>query len=430
MKTIKSIATTLYLLSLAVPSYALESSLNVSLGMEHTDNGEKTERNEISDTEQRVAIDFGLSHETQQFQSTLDYNVARNRYDEETQDSNTEVDGALSFTYEAIEGALFFRLDSSTRNIVNNKAALDVADNRQNRTITTFAPEWILRTSSASELSLSVNYSDIRYEESEGDSNRSGASIKWSSMRSKVDVISAQVNYFEVDLDGTELGRAELDYDYYQTYISYAASLSKLQYTISVGYNETRRNDAENIDGGFLNSAFNYTDGASNWSLELGRELTDSSQGNNNGGSDQFSSFQNASGTVDIYETTTTQASWSADVICAACSVDVSFSYVEDDYDTQPRDSEEISARFGVSYDYSRLTKISFDATYSEFTFSNDEAIELDYDRTLARLTVVRQMGRDFSIRAFVSSEERDSERLDASYEELVVGLTLTYSLL
>ena len=161
MNIIKITAATISILFFAVPSYSLESFLNVSLGLEHTNNGEKTESNEVSDNEQRAGIDLGLLHETQKFQAKLDYNVARNSYDEETQDSNTEVDGALSFIFEPIEGSLFFRLDSSTRNIVNDKAALDVPDNRQNRTITTFAPVWIMRPSSASELSLSVSYSDI-----------------------------------------------------------------------------------------------------------------------------------------------------------------------------------------------------------------------------------------------------------------------------
>jgi len=425
MNIIKNIAVILCLLSFAVPGYALESSLDVSLGMNYSDNGTKAGSDEVSDTEQRVGINIGLSHETQQFQSTLDYSVAKNRYDKETQESNTEIDGALSFVYEPIEGSLFFRLDSSTRNIVNDKTALDVADNRQNRTITTFAPEWILRPSSASELSLSVNYSDISYEESEGDSNRSGASIKWSSLRSKVDVLSAQVNYSEVDL-----GRAGLDYDSYQAYVSYTASLSKLQYSISIGYNETNRNLAENVGGGFLNADFNFSDGASNWRLNLGRELTDSSQGNNNGGSDQFSSFQSTSGSVDIYELTTVRVSWSADVFCEACSIDVSFWYEEEDYETAPSDSEEISAKFGLSYDYSRLTKVSFEATYSDFTFPSDEVNEFDYDRTFVQLSVSHQMSRDFSVRASVRSEEANYSQMGADYEDFVVGLTLTYSFL
>ncbi|MFT5693832.1 MAG: hypothetical protein ACI92E_003175, partial [Oceanicoccus sp.] len=327
-------------------SHAVDTSLDITLGLERSDNSEKTNSSEISDTEQKVGVDFGLSHDGQLLDAAIDYRAIRNSYKNDTQEDNTEVNGTLNIEYQPIEGSLFLRLDSSTSNIVNDKTDLDIAGNRQNRTITTLAPEWLLRLSPADELSLGVNYTDIRYEEADLDSDRSGATIQWSRQRSKIDTVSAQMSYIDIST-----GTSDLDYKYYQAYLSYAAMLSKLGYSISLGYNETRRDAVDDVGGGFIDVELNYKSGPSTWSLELGRELTDSSRGNNNGGSSDFSNFQSTNDGLDIYEATTLQVSWSSSSLCPSCTVKASLSYQDEDYDALDNDSEEVSVNIGFGYE-------------------------------------------------------------------------------
>lgn len=405
---------------------SLEKSLDLTLGLEHTDNSEKTKIGEISDTEQKIGVDFGLAHDGQLLDVDIDYRTVRNSYNNDTQEDNTEVDGALNVEYQPIEGSLFLRLDSITRNVVNDKTALDVADNRQNRTITTFAPEWLLRPTPADQLSLAVNYTDIRYEEADLNSDRSGATVKWLRQRSNVDNISAQISYFDVS---TEV--AELDYKYHQAFLSYAAILSRLDYSISLGYNETKRDAVDDVSGGFVDVELNYKNGPSTWSLALGRALTDSSQGDSNGGSSEFSNYQSTNSGFDIYETTTLQASWGSDSLCPSCTVKVSLSYQDEDYDALDNDSEEVSVNVSFGYELSRSTRLSLGASYSDMSFVGEANTRDDYNTAFVNFRLSRQLTRNFAMDLFARGEERDSESLSiqsGSYDELIGGISLKYT--
>jgi hypothetical protein len=421
-----------WLVVTALPANALERSLNLRLGLEHTDNGEKTDVDEISDTEQQAGLDFSLTHEGKSLRAEIDYDVTRNSYKNNTQDGNTNINGQFRLTYEPLEGSVFVRLDSSTQNIVNDKAAVDIADNRQNRTITTLAPEWILRPSQADQVSLGLSHSDIQYEDGEQDSDRSGANIKWTRLLSTVDSAYAQLSYSDVQFDV-----AEQDYEYYQGYFNYTAALSRINYTISVGFNETKRDSGNGLgeigpddtNGGFLDAEFSYKGASSTWGLEIGRELTDTSQGNNNDGLDQFSNFQNANSTVDIYELTTVRASWSDSSVCTACTFRAYLSYEEEDYEVLPNDSEELSANVGFSYDLSRFTTLSLNTTYSDFSFADGFGDNNDYSRVQSRVQFSRKFGKDLSVQLFARYEERDSRGAVGNYEELIGGISLRYVL-
>jgi len=412
---------------IALPVQALERSLNLTLGLEHSDNGEKAGFDEISDTEQQAGLDFSLMHEGKKIQAELDYNVTRNSYDNNTQDDNTDINGQLKLTYEPVEGTAFVRLDSSTQNIVSDKTAIDIADNRQNRTITTLSPEWILRPSQGDEVSLGLTYSDIKYEESEQDSDRSGASIRWAHLLSKVDSLSGQLKYSDVQFDSTDQ-----DYEYYQGYFNYTAALSKISYSIDVGYNETKRdneNGLGNVSGGFFDATFSYSGASSTWILDVGRELTDTSRGNNNTGLEQFSDFQNANSTVDIYELTTARASWSIKRICTACTFRAYLSYEEEDYEFLPNDSEELSANVGFSYELNRFTILSLNTTYSDFSFAGGGGRSDDYNRVQSHIQLSRKFGRDLSVQLYARNEKRDSKEAFDDYEEFIGGVSLLYAL-
>ena len=415
-------------LALAAPVHSLETTLGVNLGLEYSDNGTKTGgADTTSDVEQKAGLDLGLRHEGQKAQVDLDYSVERSSYDNGTQDDSTDINGQLKATFEPVKDSVFLHLESSTRNIVTDKATVDVSDNRENRTITSLKPEWSIRLSPADRLSLSVSYTDIQFEESAQNSDRSGASAKWLHQRSKVDTLSAVISYSDIGFDAD---LSELDYEYYQAFFSYAANLSHLEYHISVGYNETRRDSRDNASGGFVDAEFNYTSAASTWSLALGRELTDSSRGNNNTDLAQFSSFQGTNNEIENYELTTLRVSWKNTGICAVCAVDAHLSYEGEDYEISDSDNEEISAGIGFSYELTRSTKLSFDVSYSDFKPIDNVGDRKDHDRVLTRFTFIQSFSPDLSIRLFARYDDARSDDFFYNYEELVGGISLRYSFL
>ena len=412
-----------FCLAAPAPLMAMEAKLSASIGGEHTDNSLQTDSGESSDFENKLGVILGLTHEGADVQTEINYQALRTHYTKDTQADNTEVNGNLDLTYEQVEGAVYWRLDNSIRNIVKDKAASDIAENRENRSNTTLSPEFIMRLSGANQLRMNLSYTDVRYEDSDQDSNRMGGGVQWFRALSEIDNLSLRLNYSDVGFDNDDDG-----YDYYQAFVNYSANLSKLTYSLSMGYNETQRDGAEDIGGNFLNAEFDYVSGPSSWGLALSQELTDTSRGNGNEGFDELSSFQTTSNEVDVFELTAVRFSWVNSGVCGACVLNTFISFEMEDYKELVDDNEELSADVSFSYDLTRESKISFGVGYSDFSFDDDNS-RADYQLLKTRINFTQTVTRDLSVRFFVEKESRDSEDSNIDYDELRGGVSISYDL-
>ena len=405
----------------AAPLVAMEAKLSASIGGEHTDNSLQTDSGERSDFENKLGVILGLAHEGADVQTEINYQALRTHYTKDTQADNTEVNGNLDLTYEQIESALYWRFNNSIRNIVKDKAANDIAENRENRSNTTLSPELIVRLSDADQLRTNLSYNDIRYEDSEQDSTRKGGGVQWFHLISAVDNVGLLLNYSDVTFD-----RDEDAYDYYQGFVNYSANLSKLTYSLSMGYNETQRGGTEDTGGNFVDAEFDYVSGPSSWGLVLSQELTDTSRGNDNQGFEQISSFQTTGSEIDIFELTAVRFSWANSGICGACILNTFVSFEMEDYETLADDSEELSADISFSYNLTRLSTVSFGLGYSDFSF-DEENLRTDYQLLRVRVNYTQTITRDVSLRFFIANEGRDSDGGSSDYDELRGGVSINY---
>ena len=411
----------LALLIVSNPLSALERSIGLGAELEHSDNSLKTNENERSELEQRVTADVRLEHEGESIVADVNYDAVYIDFDKDTQDDETSVVGNASIIYEQIDNQLFWTLENSRRNVVRDRALADVQSNREDNSISSISPRLILRPTAVDSIDTRLGYSRIDYEDSgEQDSERLSAGVSWQRRLTKVDTVSLNISYQDISFD---LGAD--DYEYYLASVEYSARLSRLNYSVAVGYNESQR-DSGDADGGYLDVEADYTSGASRWSLQLLHELTDTSRGNNNSDFTGLGDFSSSGGQVDVFERSNLELGYANSAVCDACTFDASLWYQEEDYKNLDNDNNELAARISLSYRYSRLLTVRGNIGYRDLSFEGANPRN-DYDISYYGLNLSQTITRNFSISYQLRFEELSSSANDDNYEELRGGISIRY---
>ena len=405
--------------------YALDFTISAGVGVQYTDNALKVADDEESDYETRLEGSLGLDHEGKSWLVDMAYQAAYLEYAEDTQSDSTEINGRASVQYEQFQDVLFWNASNSIRSIVSDRRDADISDNRENRSISTFSPELRIPVSRVDSLNTTLSYSRIAYEESnQQDSERLGGSVGWTHRFSRVDTLDITGAYDDVSFDS-----ALNEYEYYTTRLTYASTLSRLSYSLVVGYNETQRDFFEDADGLYFNANFLYDNGASQLELNLLQELTDTSRGNNNDSLTDLGDSASASGFVDVYEVVSGELAYNSQAICSVCDVRLSVLVSEESYEILPDDSREISASVEFDYNFSRRSSLGMDVTYSDTAFTSNNP-RADYDLQLYNMFFQRTITRNFSMRLSTSFEKRSSDAASDSYEEIRGGISVSYEFL
>ncbi len=411
----------LTLLLVSFRALALDGSIRVGAELEHTDNALKTDENTRSELEQRVTALVAANHSGEDLVADISYDFSYTDYDKDTQNDETVIVGDASIVYEQIEQQLFWSLENSRRNLRADKQDVDIEANREDRSITRFGPQFIFRPSSVDSVNTRLSYALIEYEDSdEQDSERLGASASWVRSLSKIDALSLSFNFEDVTFD-----RSEDDYEYYLATLGYEAALSKLNYKIVVGYNESKR-DTGNVDGGYFRGEAEYTSGRSEWSANLLHELTDSSRQDNNGNLTGLGDSGNFGGEVDVFERSTAELEYENSGVCSACTVRTSLYYESEDYESIENDSDELGLRLNFGYRYTPRTTLNAGLRYADLAFKGGNLRE-DYDYIEARLGLDQRFTREFTVSFGVELLERDSDAVAGDYEELRGGIRAVY---
>lgn len=400
---------------------ALETTIDLGAGLEHTSNALKSATSEQSELEQNVIAGVGLNHQGASVVAEIDYRVEFTAFDKGTQNDETAITGDASIVYEQIDQQLYWTLENSRRNLVSDRSLTNIQSNREDRSISTISPELILRPSAADALYTRLSYSDIRYDSSDQqDSTSTGASLSWQRNLSKVDIASLSLNYQDVSFDS-----GFNDYEYYRATIGYSAALSRLSYDIALGYNESQR-DSGNISGGYFQAGATYQDGSSGWRMSVLRELTDTSRGNNNGDFTGLDEFGSSALEVDVFERTNVELEYNNSAVCAACVFSAAVLLDSEDYEELDNDTDEYAFRTSLTYQLSRLLSLRGQLGYRDVGFKNN-AIRDDYTITNAGFSVNQAVTRQFSIVYSLAYEERDSRAASGDYDELRGGVRVAY---
>lgn len=403
--------------------YALDISGNVGVEVKHTDNSLKSANNERSDLEQRALGVIKLDHTGDAVSAAADYSGEHTVFDRSTQSNETSVTGNALLTYKQIPKTLIWTLRNTRVNVVKDQALADVQANREDRSISSGSGQWLLRPSGVDTIGTTATYTDVRYQHtSQQNSHRTGGELSWNHLFSKIDSMAIRGSYQHVNFKA-----AANDYKYYLGTIGYSAALSRLSYSVAVGYNESKR-DSGNVNGGYVNATANYNDGPTSVDLTLTRELTDTSLGNGNVDVSALNTYDSSSNNrVDIYERTAVDLAATFVSICDSCTVQAALLYENDDYQQVNNDSEESASNLSLSYRITRLVSIAGKVGYRHFNFTNGNP-RADYDTYDAGISVNQRVFRALSVRYFVNYENRKSVLVTQNYEEFSGGLAVRYN--
>ncbi|WP_101760251.1 outer membrane beta-barrel protein [Oceanicoccus sp. KOV_DT_Chl] len=421
MKNLRCFVLGVSVLTTPVTGLALDGSIRLGAGLEHTDNSLRVNANEQSDLEQIVSADINLEHEGSEVVAKVGYSAEHSDFDKNTQDDDTTITGDASIVYEQISQQLFWTVENSRRNIIRDEAAIDVQENREDRSISNISPQLILRPSSVDSIDTRLNYSTINYEDSsDQDSKRVGANIYWNRNLSKVDTLSFGGSYQDVTFDD-EIN----DYEYSLVSISYQAVLARINYKIAVGYNESARETGD-VDGGYLRIDAGYEGGGSTWDLNVTQELTDTSRQNNNDDLSGIDESGNSAGDFDVIDRSSMQLDYLNENLCGVCSFRASIIYEIEDYETLENDSDELGVRLALDYRLNRLMTLRGGVHYSDFTFKGNN-VRADYDSVEYNLGLRHEITRALSLSYRLIYSDRDSAVDTGDYTELRGGITLNY---
>ena len=413
------------LLVLSLPVSALETAIDLGLGLEHTNNALKSSVDKKSELEQIATAGLGLNHEGPSITAEIGYSVEFRAYDKNTQSDETALTGDALIVYEQIDQRLRWTLENSRRSILSDSELSNIQSNREDRSITSISPELILRPSRADAFVTKLTYSVIDYEESEQqDSDRAEVSLSWQRRMSALDTASINISYQDIGFDnGPSVFQQESDYEYYQGSVGYSAELSQLNYSLNLGYNESLR-DSGDIDGGYVRAEASYEDGSSRWSVLIGQELTDTSQQNGNYDLSGLGDFTNSSGGVDVFERRNVDLTYSGGSVCAVCTVSVSLLYKDDDYEQLGNDTDEYAIRTSFGYRITRLLESDISAGARRISYGDDGRD--GYDLTEVEARIVQSMLK-LSIEYSLGYENRESDDVNNDYEEVRGGISISY---
>lgn len=192
------------------------------------------------------------------------------------------------------------------------------------------------------------------------------------------------------------------------------------------GYNRSERSNDETYGSPTYAFGVTYNDSLNSLQLMLSQSITDSSMGG--GGllgldplADSDSVYK-----VDQIKRKNASIDWVSNFLCDKCSVNASLQKGTDDYVVLADEIEIQAASLGFSYDLSKRSSFSIEASTSEQKFVGD-LFGKDYSIEKATAYYHYKFDGGISLGLFIEQEERDSKDITAIYEEKLIGGELSW---
>ena len=409
-----------YCLVVASHSLALDADLAISLGSEYSDNVLKTNDATAAEWENVFGASVGMNHQGKDVLVDVQYQGEYTRYASGI-DNYSAIEGDANFVYGRETGVSQWRLKNSRRSVVRDKSLVDIGSNREDRSITQAGVDIMLRPAAANEVITSLYYNDIVYQDSDQlNSSGPGGSLTWSRRLTPIDSLFVRGDYQENNFDNTLF-----DYDYYSGVVGYTAALVRLNYTVSAGYNEQKRN-GQSYSGTSYNLNAKYNSQGAIWNLSLSKQLTDSSRGNNNNVLSDIDFSENIGAVNQFYELLSIQLQYSNQFLCPACTLVLVGRSVDESYEDAPNDNRQLTLLARMVYKYTPTTDFSGQIYLNDLQFYGDNP-RGDYTVYRYRLTSSHKFSADFRGSVFIQYEERDADNPGENYNEMRAGLNLSY---
>lgn len=399
--------------------------IGINVGSEYTDNANRSSDDGISERQDRYGLTLASDYENRLVDLDVSYSAQERRFSEDSQPRRSYVEGDLDLLLGKPHHVADLLLSHSRRSALRQPDQIDLLVNRDERDIYSAIPTLRARLTSANQLMLQGHYSQIKYRfDDVRDSERLGGSLIWQRTLSATSELQLTGSHTEVSFDVNPTS----DYTYQAISASYAVALSRLSYTVELGYNETETEQDERFSSPMARLEANYDTGYHRFSFNARQFITDTSQaGGNLGDPGSFGAGRDTVGQMDQLERRSVNIRWGYLGLCQRCDFDITAFYRYDDYRTLDEDTDEVGLGMGIGYRLTQRasTHLNVNARRQSFEAAADrEAFELGR----ARLSYRYNFANDLSIELFTHYEKRHSSAITQRYDEARAGLTLGFA--
>jgi len=403
-------------------------SLSAGAGLELHDNAAHLESDEKSDLNRFINADIGYQKTDGNVRADIGYRAERSDFLRDYDEDNTAVNGHGMLKWLIAPRLLDASLSHQISETQSNRRELDVASNRERRSITTAAINGYLHLSAVDSIILTPRFSDIGFEDStDSDSQRSSMTVAWQHELSQVSSLSLNANYDHVTFD-----ESINDYDSPSVMLLFKAALSRLSYQIGLGATRFERDEGEDFNGSTAQLAIDYVSPeGTQWGGSYLHQLTDSSVGLstfdfslNNSSSTDFNSGDSNFEEFDVIKIDRVEAYWKQR-LNASNQINADIGYRKEDYKETPQDQDVGYVQLGYLYTINSLWSAGLDARYERTKFVDEPTQK--YDTTRVRLNATYRVSRPLEIRFSIGQDKRDADESSDSYTDNVALIGMNY---
>lgn len=382
------------------------------------------EQSQVEERQDRYSIDLTGQYNGQSTKFTADYNIARNVYNKSSQeDATTRVGNALLFLGDELS-RYDLELEHNARRVLVNPEDELVIENTRKQDVYTVVPSIKTRADKPTSMKLSALLNRVEFENEASDNSKTrGTQLMVTHRLSKLRAISILGSSRYTDFEAGD------DDDYnYRLYAVQFSSISRVtDFALNVGYNEVLPENRSNNHGVYYSVEGSFDYDLAQISFEASQQYSDSS---NNSGVDIVDSnivSSGASNVTDQLELTTFDLGLATQSICSACTLSVSYSRQNLEYQNIVEENV-VNSTMSVSGEYRRTRKLIFNLSYVH----QKADFELDFpDRNSE--TKISQAGATYlwndrlSIRALYKVIRRDDST--NGYDSKILGLGFSIGL-
>ncbi len=418
---------------------AIDTTVGVAVGVEHSDNITRSDDNPRSDVEREVRLELGAIGNTAQFDAEVAYVLTARDFKNNLQSDNEVVDGNARILWTPLPNRFSWELTNNVSDRVSNDRLADTPNNRQQRNIIATGPNFIAALSPVDRLDVELRYVDVNVGEADtaiigqaqqgSDSERKLGRLRWTHRLSAVGDLVVNTEYEDV--------AAELNVVYKRLLVGYAAGLRNGSYEIFAGANQVEPDGRETFDASVIQAAATYSFGGHGFSVTVVKELTDTSVGLGTSSlrDESFNPSDNNFGNFDILERKRADITYQNSLICDSCSFRASAYFDQQEYQDRPQDQDPLGQpgdqkRYGYSLGlvYSLTGNINLLAdTRFEVSDFIDDPDGLKYDLYEHLLGAEYNVIRNLFVGVQIIQATRDATVADEDFEELRGGIDLRY---
>lgn len=398
-------------------------SFVAGVGLEAHDNAGLTGNNEESDTKRLINADLGYKKTDGALNIDMGYRTEYGDYLHDVQKDQTSINGSTALKWLIAPRQLEAIFSHQISQQLTDSSGLDVASNREERSVITAGLDGFVHFSTVDSLVLSPRFTDVRFSESDNsDSRRASMTAMWDHKISSVSALDLSVNYDHVTFDDSLN-----DYDLSGVGLSFKTTLSRLSYALGLGANRISRDTGDDVSGSRINASVDYHgDAGRDWGASYVHQLTDTSIGlsgieltssnfsANDSNADQFDII-----TEDKFDV------YLRDRVSAASQFSLGAGYQKQDYKDTPRDQDIAYAQGGYQYSINSRWSVGADARFERTKFIEDPKNE--YDTTKLYLNTTYRPLRPLEIRFSVGQDKRNADTSTASYTDKVAIIGFRY---